>query len=225
MKINFCLNRLVRQIKSPDPHCSKDVDSLFCKKMWQDEFPDGKIKTFPYSKVTYHGRFNAFNHLLIKGGCPSDFNSPHPLLFNKTVKEIITESDVEFKRLKPTSQKLTVYRCIGEKPDFFAEYKIYLKKYNTKPGDVIYMPEYAYAASDTGYAKSFLSYKNGIVYEIEVPEGSRVSLTGKITDGKMSHGHECVFPRFSRFLCTAKSKDEKGHVYLKLKYIKPEEIF
>lgn len=225
MKIPFNLYKIFHSKIIPQKpqviHQPKKI--LFCQEMWKDEFADGAVKDLYNSKVPYHGRFNAFNHLLIQGGTPEKFTTPNTLLLNKTVKEVITESDIDFKRLKPISEPLTVYRCIGKKPDFFSEYKLYLKKYNTKPGDIIYMPEYAYSASDINYAKCFLSDKNGIIYEIYVPKGARVSLTDSIQNGKMPPGNECVFPRASKFLCTERKMDENGHVHLTLKYILPDE--
>lgn len=206
------------------PNNEKDTKKQpLCYEVWEAEKEVGGLRKIYSRSVKNHGSLHTFNHLLIKGGNRKDFTEKVSLLDNKSVNDVMIESDIEFKRLKPTQEKLTVYRCVGEKPSFFSEYKMYQKRYNTKPGDIIYMPEYAYAASDEGYAKCFMSDKNGILYEIEVPEGSRVSLTGDIKQGKMPPGNECVFPRASKFLCTDRKIMQNGNVHIKLKYIPPKE--
>ena len=79
------------------------------------------------------------------------------------------------------------------------------------------MPEYAYATSDINYAKVYLPNDKGILYDIEIPSGSRISLTGY---GK---NNEIVFPRASRFECIGK-EEANGTTIIKLKYVQPIDI-
>lgn len=120
-------------------------------------------------------------------------------------------------------QKLNVYRCIGEKPDCFSEYPLYLKRLGVKKGDIIDMKEYAYATSDISYAKVYMPNNRGVLYEIEVPKGAKVSRTGIIGEQD-----EIVFPRSSKFECVdVKQVKDVNNDYLnvKLKYIVPEDVF
>ena len=134
-------------------------------------------------------------------------------------KEMISLSDMEFKRLKLIEAPITAFRCIGEKPDFFSEYKLYQKRFNIKKGDIINMREYAYATSDITYARGYLTNNKGILYEIEIPAGARISVKG------IGINNEIVFPRSSRFECldTKRIKNnEESYVCVKLRYILPE---
>src|SRR5574344_1196208 len=190
--------------------------------MWGQTHKERYLRESYKKSVTNHSLFNSFNYMLINGTNSTKMNEVCALRGNQTVKEIIKASDVEFKCLKPTEEKMTVYRCIGQKPNFFSEFKLYEKRYNTKKGEIRRMPEYAYSASDKGYAEVYLPSKKGIMYEIEVPAGARVSRSGDIRNGKMSDGHECVFPRSSLFECTD-NINKDGLAYIKLKYILPKE--
>ena len=135
---------------------------------------------------------------------------------------MISRTDFEFKIIAPTDQKIVAYRCIGEKPNFFREYGLYKKSLNVKKGDTVVMNEYAYATSDLSYANTYMTNRRGILYEIEIPEGSKVSRTG------YGVRNEIVFPRSSRFKCidTEKIKnDNEEYLRVKLQYIKPKDLF
>ena len=63
-------------------------------------------------------------------------------------------------------------------------------------------------------SKIYLNNKKGIMYEIEIPEGSRISIKG------YEINNEIVFPRCSQFECL--ETEQQGEVLLvKLRYIKP----
>ena len=113
-------------------------------------------------------------------------------------------------------QKLNVYRCIGEKPDFFSEYPLYLKRLSIKKGDIIDMKEYAYATSDISYAKVYMPNNRGVLYE-------KVSITLLIGEQD-----EIVFLRSSKFeyVGVKNIKDANNdYLHVKLKYIVPEDVF
>lgn len=191
---------------------------LFCHEYWKACQEQRIIRQTNKESVSLHGHLNGINHHFI--------NSPSPENMNKdfmgigTPREMISLTDIEFKNLKPTEKPLKVIRCIGEKPDFFSEYKLYKKRLDIKAGDIIDMKEYAYATSNKSYASGYLTNNRGIMYEIDVPKGSRVSRTGNETCG------EVVFPRSSKFECTGTEqvKDtDNNYLIVKLRYIQPNE--
>ena len=192
---------------------------LFCHEYWKACQEQRVIRQTNKEAVSLHGELHGINHHLI--------NSPYPkhmdqnfMGVGKTPREMISLTDIEFKKLKPTEKPLNVIRCIGEKPDFFSEYKLYKKRLDVKAGDIIDMKEYAYATSNKSYASVYLTNNRGIMYEIEVPKGSRVSRTGNETCD------EVVFPRSSKFECTGTEqlKDtDNNYLIVKLRYIQPNE--
>ena len=136
-----------------------------------------------------------------------------------TPREMIKLTDFEFKKIKPLDEKLTVYRCIGEKPEFFNEFKLYKKRLDIKENDIINMREYAYATSDLSYAQIYMPNHKGILYEIEIPKNAKISQIGLGTQ------NEIVFPRNSRFQCIKSEKIVNGnenYVKVKLRYLIPE---
>lgn len=198
---------------------AKNPDKVpLCHQYWANLQARGDLKSYPHRIVEQHGKFNTFNGVLVKGraGC-WDFDM---------IKDIVKESDIHFKRLKPTKQPVTVFRCVGEKLPFLTEdVKYYNKAFMSKKGDKIIMPEYAYAAGGTEYSNVYKGYEGrGITYEIDVPAGARVSHSGDIIDGKLDHwSAECVFPRGSQFEVIESKVLEDGSAYKKLKYILPDE--
>lgn len=189
---------------------------LFCRRYWHDAAEEGLLNQSRKTSVEMHGYLNSINHNFIIPGQPELMDNIH-WQTGITPRQMISKTDFEFKRLKPLEQKMKVYRSIGYKPEFFSEYKLYKKSLEVKKGDVIMMREYAYATSDKGYAHFYLVNNKGIFYEIEVPEGARISRKGDI--GKYD---EVVFPRSSRFECTGvkEIKDaENDYKLVKLKYL------
>jgi len=184
----------------------------FCQEFWNGV--DLKHYRRSCGSVTYHGHLNGINHHLTTKANPKGLNE---IFFGTgvTPKEMIQITDAEFKALPKTKEKIIAYRCVGEKPEFFIkDYTRYQKSLKIKKGDIITMPEYAYATSDIGYAEGYLRNNKGIKYIIEIEPESRVSIIGQ---GK---NNEITFPRSSKFECLGTEQD--GDVLLvKLKYIKP----
>lgn len=187
----------------------------FCQKWWKEV--DLRYYKCRSGNVTYHGYLNGINHHLTTGANPSGLKEK---FFSTGIspKEMIEISDAEFKMLPKTTEKIRAFRCIGEKPEFFKQdYARYTKSLQVKKGDIITMPEYAYATSDINYAKVYLPNDKGIIYDIEIPVGSRISLTGQ------GSNNEIVFPRASKFECIGK-EELNGAVIIKLKYITPLDV-
>lgn len=197
-----------------------EAKDLFCHQYWAKMQEKGYLKEARHSSVDMHGYLNGINHHFITSPNPKHMDLP-AVGIELTPREMITLSDVQFKALKPTTEAMTVYRGIGEKPDFFSEYKLYKQRLGIKKGDVIDMKEYAYATSDKSYAQVYMPNNSGIMYEIEVPKGARVSQQGSGTSTD-----EIVFPRSSKFECTGteRIKDENNdYLKVKLKYLLPNE--
>ena len=184
----------------------------------QDYFQTTNFRAFKPRKtsVKYHGYLNAINHLLINGGNLNALETPLTGLgLDVSPKELIKITDFQFKLLPKTSEPIVAYRCVGEKPEFFKrEYARYLKSINVQKGDIVTMPEYAYSTSDINYAKVYLPNDKGIIYEIEYPIGSRISITG------LGKNNEITAPRCSRYECL--DINTQGDVTkIRLKYIQP----
>ena len=191
----------------------------FCSEYYKELANLGLLRQEGRKCVDSHNYLNGINHHLLTGFNPEGLNEK---IFGLklTPKEMIRQTDLEFKALAPTEETMQVYRCVGEKPEFFSEYPLYKKRLNIKKGEIIDMREYAYATSDLPYAEVYLPNKKGITYSIEVPAGSRVSRIGnsKKTD-------EVVFPRSSMFQCQDVIDDGSGNLLVKLLYLKPKDIF
>lgn len=217
------ITTLKHQKSAPILEQAKQIESkpLFCHEYWKACKEQGIIKATNKESVSLHGYLNGINNHFINSGNPKNMNIKTNIMDpDMTPREIISLTDMEFKKLKPTEKTLNVIRCIGEKPDFFSEYKLYKKRLDIKKGDVIDMKEYAYATSNKTYATGYLTNNRGIMYEIEVPKNSRVSRTGNDTCD------EIVFPRSSKFECigTVQIKDaDKDYLHVKLRYIQPNE--
>lgn len=194
---------------------NQNTENLFCANFWQEADKCGKLSPINVSKVSLHGQLNGINHFLITGANPKLMDEVF-MNTNLTPRRMISLTDFEFKRIKPTTENLNVFRCIGEKPEFFSEYNLYKKRLSIKKGEIIDMKEYAYATSDLSYARNYLVNNKGIMYEIEVPENSRISRIGfGISD-------EVVFPRSSKFKCTEVKQiknAEDDYTLIKLKYL------
>lgn len=200
---------------------AEEAKELFCHQYWKDMKAEGFLRPSRHSCVDLHGQLNGINHHFINSPCPKHMDMVQMGAEGLTPRKMIYETDVAFKCLKPTEKPLCVFRSIGKKPDFFSEYKLYLKRCAIKKGEIIDMKEYAYATSDRAYANSYLTNNEGILYEINIPKGARVSRTGNdVTD-------EVVFPRSSKFICTdvKRIKDANNdYVHVKLDYIVPQEV-
>ena len=125
-----------------------------------------------------------------------------------TVHDVISITDKEFKRVKPTKKELVLWRGI-EGYDLFKER--FERSYNVKKGDIVYMPEYAFASGEKIFAEGYTGIKKGILYEIDVPKGAKLSLKGHY-----------IFPRYSKFECIGSEEQEK-YKLIKLKYLPKED--
>lgn len=184
----------------------KTSKPLFCEEYWAKRQSlskptlDKLSKSFELHDVNYFllGDNNLKLHTIL--------NSDFPSL---NVQDVITLTDKEFKQLKPTKKQLTLWRGIVPYSIFTERFK---KSYETKKGDVVCMPEYAYSSFTKNYAEAFAksSDRKGILYEIMVPKGS-----------KISQAIHCIFPRYSKFLCTDVVEKERFKL-IKLKYLPKE---
>ncbi len=193
----------------------------FCHQYWQQIKAEGMLKPSRETSVRLHGYLNGINHHLVTGAGAQNMNKEFMSL-NLTPRDMITLTDIEFKTLKPTTETIHAFRSIGEKPDFFSEYKLYKKRLDIKKGEIIDMKEYAYATSDINYANGYLTNNRGILYDIEIPKGARVSVVGD-----NSATNEIVFPRSSKFECVGKEHVQDAnndYMKIKLKYILPPEV-
>ena len=96
---------------------------------------------------------------------------------NITPKEIIKLTDVDFRRLPKTKERIIGYRGI---PKRYESDKNYFQKYsnllNIKKGDIVYMPEYAFFAKDFNTADRYMPGWGGdIMIEEHFPEGAQFS--------------------------------------------------
>lgn len=198
----------------------KPKKTLFCHEYWGDALEEGLVKNNGVkNSVSLHGEVHGINHHFIDSPYPEHMDMPF-MNTHLTPREMISETDFDFKSLKPLEEKIISFRCIGEKPTFFKEYSLYKKRLDVKKGDIIDMKEYAYSTSDISYARVYLPNNRGILYEIEYPAGSRVSVTG------YGNKNEVVAPRASKYECTDVEKivnDNEDYLKVKLKYILPDE--
>ena len=188
---------------------------LFCHKYWTWAQKQGAVRQTKKESVSLHGYLNGINHHFINSPYPKTMDDKF-IQTSMTPRQMISVTDFDFKELKPTTEKITAFRCIGKKPEFFSEYPLYQKRCSIKKGDIIDMKEYAYATPDINYARCYLPNNKGILYEFEIPEHARVSRTAK----------EIVFPRSSKFECLDVkhiNNNDNDYIYAKLRYILHDE--
>lgn len=180
---------------------------LFCQQYWNKVLAG---KTKQYDHLSQEFDLHGINYYLLAGLFPMNENS---------LNKIISTTDKELKLFKPTKKALTLWRGIRNPKPY--DNKIFLKKFDKckdlKEGDILTMPEYAYAAENKQYAEFYASYKDGILYEINVPKGS-----------KIGDSHFYIFPRASKFKCKGNELVENDRVqyhHIKLDYIPPENPF
>ena len=186
---------------------------LFCEEYWARQSLRNLFKTKRLEHVTRSFDLYDVNYFLLGYKGPYSTNSKSLLYADYppvTVHDAISISDREFKVLKPTKKKMTLWRGIDGSSVFSERFK---EAYNTKAGDIIYMPGYAYAAAEKWYAESFgkRGGKRGILYEITVPKGA-----------KLSKKSSYIFPRYSKFECMD-VEDQEAYRLIKLKYLPKNE--
>ena len=180
---------------------------LFCEEYWARQLTTPLFKPKRLEHVSHYFDLHDVNYLLL-GYINSNFNANSKLYADSppiTVKDAISISDREFKTLKPTRKKLTLWRGIEGSYVFPERFQ---KAYNAKVGDIIYMPEYAYASQLKVHAERFAE---GLLYEITVPRGA-----------KLSKKSNYIFPRYSKFECTG-VEDQEAYRLIKLKYLPKNE--
>lgn len=198
-------------------HLAKNPEAAnktpFCQQYW-GEICDLKFYRRISGNVTHHGYLNGINHHLLWGINPEGLRKPFMYL-GVTPHEMIQLTDAEMRALPKTKETIIAYRCIGRKPEFLErDFAKYQKSLNVKEGDIVVMPEYAYATSDINYAHVYLPNNKGIRYVIEIEPESQVSVIGNGKD------NEIVFPRCSKFIC--KGVNKLGDTTeIMLRHIKP----
>ena len=222
MKITDIGKSLYKFFRTSVKHSGKNLkevhpQEMFCNQIWAKALEERVVRQSTRESVSLHGYLNGINHHFIHSPKPEAMDEFFSFT-KQTPRDMIAQTDIEFKCLKPTSESMRVIRCIGEKPDFFTEYPLYLKRTQVKKGEIIDMKEYAYATPDVSYARVYLTNNRGILYDIEIPPGARVS----------RRGDEIVFPRSSRFECTGvkEVKDtENDYKHVNLRYILPTDYW
>lgn len=197
----------------------------FCQEFWgrmvkkRLRYKNGEIVSLGTpTTVEHHWSLYSFNGML-NGTSPVDLGRAlKPSFYHGpelTVKEGIFITDFGFKKkLSPITENITVYRGIPSRPPFMkAENYLFEEAINLKPGEIIAMREYAYVTTNINYAAKGYTGDKGILYEINIPKGARIS----------TRGHESVMPRYSRFKCISNETLEDGSHKIKLEYILPDE--
>ena len=188
---------------------------LFCEEYWARQSIKNLFKPKRLEHVSHYFDLHDVNYLLL-GYMNSNFNANSKLYADSppiTVKDAISLSDREFKLLKPIRKNLTLWRGIEGNYVFPERFQ---KAYNAKAGDIVYMPGYAYASAEKWYAEGYSDRqgKRGILYEIVIPKGA-----------KLSKKSSYIFPRYSKFECTGVEEKEK-YKLIKLKYLpKKDSLF
>ena len=180
---------------------------LFCEEYLARQSIKNLFKPKRLEHVSHYFDLHDVNYLLL-GYMNSNFNANSKLYADSppiTVKDAISLSDREFKLLKPIRKNLTLWRGIEGNYVFPERFQ---KAYNAKAGDIIYMPEYAYASELKMHAERFA---NGLLYEITVPRGA-----------KLSKKSNYIFPRYSKFECIG-VEDKEDYRLIKLKYLPKKE--
>ena len=180
---------------------------LFCEEYWARQSIKALFKPKRLEHVSRYFDLHDVNYLLL-GYMNHNFNANSKLYADSppvTVKDAISLSDREFKMLKPIRKNLTLWRGIEGNYVFPERFQ---KAYNAKAGDIIYMPEYAYASQLKMHAERFAK---GLLYEITVPKGA-----------KLSKKSNYIFPRYSKFECLA-VEDKEYYRLIKIKYLPKKE--
>lgn len=185
---------------------------LFCEEYWAKQSIKKLFKTKKLEHVSHSFDLHDVNYFLLGSNDAVFYMNTQQYgddeLLN--IREVISKSDKEFKILKPIGEKMTLWRGINGFNNFPKRFQ---QSYDTKVGDIIYMQEYAYASESKSYAEGFakINSDKGILYEIEVPKGA-----------KLSTKQHYIFPRYSKFECTGTEEQERFKL-IKLKYLSKDE--
>ena len=148
--VNMC--QKASKIKPAVDKSLVKTKDLFCHQYWADARKEGVIFQSNKESVSLHGQLHGINHHFILSPYPKQMDMKF-MNTGLTPREMISISDTEFKTLKPLEQKLNVYRCIGEKPDFFSEYPLYLKRLGIKKGEIFLMQKFICRIIEECYMK------------------------------------------------------------------------
>ena len=192
-----------------------NLKQQFCERYWKKAPKLSKRDYVELESALYN-----VNLKLLTGNKPSsqEFLRRYELPFSK----IIALTDKEFKALNKIKKTITVYRGISEprETDNPIFKKMYQDSLSLSENDIMVSRGYTFASIERRLAELFglFSNKKGILYEINVPKGSRMS----------QRWGEVIFPRYSKFKCveTKEINDENGkYVLKKLNYILPDKKF
>ena len=182
---------------------------LFCHKYWKRILKDAK--PLEATAVYHHPSLTDINFSVLRRNRSTSIS-----IFG--ARRMIPNIDKEFKLLPPTTENLTLWRGVAM-PNYRERkfYDTFNRAYNVKKGDIIHMPEYAYAAPERKVAEWYTrTGTRNIIYEIEVPKGARIS-----------HSFNYVFPRYSKFECIDINTDNttiSPIKHIKLRYILPDKL-
>ena len=185
------------------------TQNLFCQKYWQNILNTHK-KKLPYTKVSTSFDITDINRVLL-GQASEKYAKNLEKSLDMSIVEFIKKTDIEFKSVTPLKEDKIVWRGIPNPGEDKKRCLRYGKALNTKAGDIICMPEYAYASDEKTYAQGFAG-SNGILYEIQIPKGAKISR------------QPFIFPRYSKFKCIdiVEPKESVTYKLIKLIYINPK---
>lgn len=186
-------------------------DRLFCQKYWDYILQKNKKNISKIDKVSTSFDLTDVNNYLLDC-CQESYLPKLERSLGMPINKFIAKSDMEFKFLKPAKTNYTVWRGIG-KPEYWAgdfPQALFKKTVEAKKGDIVFMPEYAYSSLDREFSEYYLRRNGGILYQIEVPKGAKLSGDWK--------GNTHVFPRYSKFECI-ETEDIRDGKLIKLRYI------
>lgn len=184
--------------------------TLLCEEYWLKK-TNKPYKHNPQEKVSTSFDLHEINFFLLND---SLFNTISTFDSSETtlgIQNMISLTDEEFKQLTPTKTPMTLWRGITPFKEFIKRFE---KSLQIKKGDIIHMPEYAYASYTKTCAKNYAQRlnKKGILFEITVPKNS-----------KISRGVHCIFPRASVFECTETIEKDR-YKLIKLNYLPPKNL-
>lgn len=141
----------------------------------------------------------------------------------KPIEQLVARVDRELAEVTPLKQEMIVYRGRSTSPFSKRMNRDFGIIANAQKGDII-TPDFSYVYAEytrplaeierTRHVnpKNFGTNKiGGIMYEIVLPEGSKVSL-----------GKDVLIPREARYQILQKSQEQDGGTLVKMKYLLPE---
>jgi len=188
---------------------------LFCEEYWRNIAKNTKPSKEYKSRISTAIDIHCINKYFIKNNLKKDVLEN---TINMPLNKFIAQTDKEFKQLTPTEYSLVLWRGVSAPPIDAKRNARYKQSYKCKVGDIVFMPEYAYASESENVALAFALddvNQNGIVYKINVPKGA-----------KINNGAHFIFPRCSKFECLDvqnMTENEVKYKLITLNYLPPEE--